>query len=323
MGWGYYGFRPYVPVAQRRREAQRELEKMRKKGLVVQPIAINGRIIARTFWGKAWCENLESYSDFENRLPRGRTYARNGSVVHLEIQPGKISAKVSGSALYSVEITITSLPDPHWKCVKGQCAGQIGSLVELLQGRLSKGVMDIVTRRGEGLFPKPAEIQMKCSCPDWAGMCKHVAAVMYGVGARLDNKPELLFLLRKVDHLELIAGAVDSATVADATKTRGKKTIAATDLADVFGIEMADAEAPAVEAAPVATANTPAKSGVSAAKTVSKKKPKSAVVAKKSAGAAGAKQKQQKKTAKASSKKAAPATRAKAVSRSRVKQATS
>jgi uncharacterized Zn finger protein len=313
MGWGYYGFRPYVPVAQRRREAQRELEKMRKKGLVVQPIAINGRIIAKTFWGKAWCENLESYSDFENRLPRGRTYARNGSVVHLEIQPGKISAKVSGSELYSVEITITSLPDPHWKCVKGKCAGQIGSLVELLQGRLSKGVMDIVTRRGEGLFPKPAEIQLKCSCPDWAGMCKHVAAVMYGVGARLDNKPELLFVLRKVDHLELIAGAVDSATVAETTKSRGKKTIAAADLADVFGIEMADAEPPAVEAVPVATAKTPAKSRASAAKTVSKKKPKPAVVAKKSAGAAGAKQKQQKKTAKASSKKAAPATRAKAV----------
>ena len=206
-------------------------------------------MIAKTFWGKAWCENLESYSDFENRLPRGRTYARNGSVVHLEIQPGRISAMVSGSELYSVEITISSLPDPHWKCVKGQCAGQIGSLVELLQGRLSKSVMDVVTQRGGGLFPKPAEIKMKCSCPDWAGMCKHVAAVMYGVGARLDDKPELLFLLRKVDHLELIAGAVDSAPVVGAGKSRGKKTIAAGDLADVFGIEMAEAETP-TEAAP-------------------------------------------------------------------------
>ncbi len=154
MGWYYYGFKPYVPVAQRRREAQRELEKMRKKGLNVQPIVIDGRPIAKTFWGKAWCENLESYSDFENRLPRGRTYVRNGSVVHLEIQPGKISALVSGSELYSVEITISSLPDPHWKCVKGQCAGQIGSLVELLQGRLSKSVMDVVTQHGEWTVPE-------------------------------------------------------------------------------------------------------------------------------------------------------------------------
>ncbi len=237
---------------------------MRKKGLVVQPVIIDGRVIAKTFWGKAWCENLESYSDFENRLPRGRTYARNGSVVHLEIRPGKISALVSGSELYSVEITIASLPDPHWKCVKSQCAGQIGSLVELLQGRLSRSVMDVVTQRGGGLFPKPAEIKMKCSCPDWAGMCKHVAAVMYGVGARLDDKPELLFLLRKVDHLELIAGAVDGATVADAGKSRGKKTIAAGDLADVFGIEMAEAEPP-TEASP-AIAKTPAKSRVPTAK---------------------------------------------------------
>ena len=145
----------------------------------------------------------------------------------------------------------------------------------------------------EGLFPKPAEIKMKCSCPDWAGMCKHVAAVMYGVGARLDDKPELLFLLRKVDHLELIAGAVDSAPVADAGKSRGKKTIAAGDLADVFGIEMAEAETP-TEAAP-AIAKTPAKSRVPASKTVSKKKPNRAVIdSKKSAGAAAANRKRPK-----------------------------
>ena len=207
MGYYDYGFRPYVSVAERRRQAQREIEKKRKKGLVVLPVVIDGRVIAKTFWGKAWCDNLESYSDFENRLPRGRTYVRNGSVVHLEIRPGKISALVSGSELYSVEITISSLPKPHWKRIKTQCAGKIGSLVELLQARLSKSVMEVVTRRGEGLFPKPAEIKMKCSCPDWAGMCKHVAAVMYGVGARLDDQPELLFLLREIDHLELIADA--------------------------------------------------------------------------------------------------------------------
>src|SRR5208282_6077090 len=238
----YYGFRPYVPVAKRRAIAARELEKLRKKGRKITPVAIEGRTIAQTFWGRAWCENLERYSDFANRLPRGRSYVRNGSVVHLEIQPGKISALVSGSELYTVEITITALSDSHWNCLKGQCSGQIGSLVELLQGRLSKSVMDLVTQRDKGLFPKPAEIKMKCSCPDWAGVCKHIAAVMYGIGARLDEKPELLFVLRKVDHLELIAGAVDGAPVAKLGKSRGKKTIAAGDLADVFGIEMAGVE---------------------------------------------------------------------------------
>jgi len=267
MGF-YYGFRPYVPVAQRCQAAQREIEKRRKKGLNAVPIKIDGRLIARTFWGKAWCDNLESYSDFENRLPRGRTYVRNGSVVHLEINSGKISALVSGSELYSVEITISSLPEPRWKDIKGRCAGAIGSLVELLRGQLSRNVMDVVTQRGEGLFPKPAEINMKCSCPDWAGMCKHVAAVMYGVGARLDDRPELLFLLRKVDHVELIAGAVDGGPVADLSKPRRKKTIAAGDLANVFGIEMAEAEP--LNEAPAPIVMKPAKPRVSASKTGSR-----------------------------------------------------
>jgi uncharacterized Zn finger protein len=321
MGWNYYGFKPYVPVAQRRREAQRELEKLRKKGLVVLPINIGGRVIAKTFWGKAWCENLESYSDFENRLPRGRTYVRNGSVVHLEIQPGKILARVSGSELYSVEITIASLPDPHWNCVKSQCAGQIGSLVELLQGRLSKSVMDVVTQHGGGLFPKPAEIKMKCSCPDWAGMCKHVAAVMYGVGARLDDKPELLFLLRRVDHLELIAGAVDNAPVADAGKSRGKKTIATADLADVFGIEIAEAETPA-DAAPANAAKMPTKSRTAASKAATKKKGAKAVRDyKKNAGAVAAKRKTPKTTT--AHPKVGPGVHTKTPSRTRVKQTVS
>jgi uncharacterized Zn finger protein len=240
MSW--HSFRPYVSVAERRRNAMKEIEKRRKKGLAVCPITLTGRTIATTFWGKAWCENLESYSDFANRLPRGRTYVRNDSVVHLEIQPGKISALVAGSELYKVEITISPLSGDHWKNLKHECSGQIGSLVELLQGRLSKHVMEVVTRHDKGLFPKPAEIRMSCSCPDWAGMCKHVAAVMYGVGSRLDEKPDLLFLLRKVEHLELIAGAVDSSPVAKSGKVRGKKTIASTDLSDIFGIEMASPE---------------------------------------------------------------------------------
>ena len=316
MGF-YYGFKPYVSVAQRRRDAQREIAKKRKNGLIVLPIVIDGRVIAKTFWGKAWCENLESYSDFENRLPRGRTYVRNGSVVHLEIQHGKISALVSGSELYAVEITISSLPEPHWKRIKSQCAGKIGSLVELLQARLSTSVMDIVTERGEGLFPKPAEIKMKCSCPDWAGMCKHVAAVMYGVGARLDDKPELLFLLRKVDHLELIAAAVDSAPVAKATKSRGKKTIAAGDLAGVFGIEMAEAEPLTESLAPIA--KKPAKPRVSTSKMVSRRKLTRAFTAStKSVGAEAANQKKTKPVEARSAR--APSARTQPPTRKRAKQ---
>src|SRR5579864_5318308 len=153
----YFGWAPYVPVAERRRQAAREMEKLRKKGHPVSPVVIQGRAIAATFWGKSWCENLERYSDYSNRLPRGRTYVRNGSVVDLQIESGKITALVSGSELYKISITITELPRESWKSVKTRCAGQIGSLVELLQGKLSQSVMDIVTRRDGGLFPKPVE----------------------------------------------------------------------------------------------------------------------------------------------------------------------
>ena len=243
----WYSFRPYVPVAQRRAQALREIEKRRKQGQAVAPVVIEGRTIARTFWGKAWCDNLESYSDYANRLPRGRTYVRNGSVVDLQIQPGEVTALVSGSELYEVSITIKPLPEKQWREIKARCAGQIGSVVELLQGKLSQGVIGLVTSHESGLFPRPGEIQMECSCPDWAGMCKHVAAVLYGVGARLDHQPELFFRLRKVDHLELIEEAVTSAGKKTATR---KKTLSEDEVAGVFGIEFAQPEAEAAPPAP-------------------------------------------------------------------------
>ncbi len=155
-------------MAKRRAKAAREVEKRKKKGQAVSPVVIEGRTIAHTFWGKAWCENLESYSDYENRLPRGRTYVRNGSVVDLQIQPGKITALVSGSELYKIAITIAPLPEKHWRAIKSRCAGQIGSLVELLQGRLSKGVMDIVTAHGTAAcFPSRA--RSRCRVPARTG----------------------------------------------------------------------------------------------------------------------------------------------------------
>jgi uncharacterized Zn finger protein len=248
-----YGFKPYVPVAKRRAQAAREMAKRAKKGLEVYPVRIEGRAITSTFWGNAWCTNLEGYSDYANRLPRGRTYARNGSVVHLRIDKGRIEAIVSGSELYEVRIDIAELPKAAWQALKKQCAGQIGTLVELLQGKLSKAVMELVTNRDKGLFPKPKEIKMRCSCPDYAGMCKHVAAVMYGIGNRLDSSPELLFVLRGVDHKELIEQAIPTAPI-KATSTA--PTIAADDLGAIFDIEIGDAPVEKA-AAPVDTKPAP------------------------------------------------------------------
>lgn len=241
MSWFW---RPYVPVAQRRARAMKQMEKLRKKGVNIQPVKIDGRQITRTFWGRAWCDHLQKFSDFANRLPRGRTYVRNGSVCHLDIQKGRITAKVSGSEIYDIDVKIKELPKDKWRRVKDSCAGQIGSLLELLQGRLSDQVMAVVTDRDQGLFPRPGEISLDCSCPDWADMCKHVAAVLYGVGARLDERPELLFLLRGVDHQELVTEDAARKVVAKAGKT-DRKRLDDSELAAVFGIDLAP---PAVQA---------------------------------------------------------------------------
>ena len=257
----YEGWAPYVPVAERRRNAEREMEKLRKKGTVISPVRIEGRQIARSFWGKAWCANLESYRDYENRLPRGRTYVRNGSVVDLQIGPNEVTAMVSGSAIYKVKVSIGEVTKARWKALCADCSGGIDSLVELLQGRFSNGVMERICRQDTGLFPRPSEIRFTCSCPDSASMCKHIAAVLYGVGARLDEKPELLFRLRAVNESELLS---DLGTVLPDTlgERDGAKTLVGDDLAALFDLDMAEdgAAAPAPSRA-VATAARPKKSG--------------------------------------------------------------
>ncbi len=221
------------------------MQKLRKSGHPVSPVVIEGRTIARTFWGKAWCENLERYSDYATRLPRGRTYVRNGSVVDLQIGAGEIRARVSGSDLYEVEMKIVAVPEARWASLSADCAGAIDSLVELLQGRLSQGVMERFCRPGTGLFPAPAEIRFECSCPDWAAMCKHVAAVLYGVGARLDERPELLFKLRNVDEKDLVAQAGRGLPLSK-TRVREERVLATDGLSELFGLDLdTSAEEPA------------------------------------------------------------------------------
>ncbi len=246
----FWRFKPYVSVGQRRAKANRKRTQLAKQGQVVCPVEVHGRAIATTFWGKSWCEHLEAYSDYANRLPRGRTYVRNGSVIHLQIEGGRVSALVSGTEVYEVEITVSPLKKAAWERVRSRCGGQIGSLVELLQGRLSQEVMQIVTHRDEGLFPKPNEISMNCTCPDWAGMCKHVAATLFGVGARLDHQPELLFVLRQVDHRKLVDGVRQIAKFGKARQRGAEKELAAGDLPEIFGIELEGAAPTTVRSAP-------------------------------------------------------------------------
>jgi uncharacterized Zn finger protein len=242
----FYDWAPYVPVAERRRKAAAEMAKLAKKGQTVSPVVVQGRAIAATAWGKAWCANMESYSDYANRLPRGRSYVRNGSVVDLQITHGTVAARVSGSSIYRTTITVKPVPKARWQQVCADCAGGIDSLVELLQGRFSKGVMDRLCRQGDGLFPVPKDIGFDCSCPDGARMCKHVAAVLYGIGARFDSKPELLFTLRQVDPAELLSKAGSGVVTAPAA---GERTLDGDDIGALFGLEM-DGSTAAATAAP-------------------------------------------------------------------------
>ena len=241
---GYFGWKPYVPVAERRKQAEKAAAKMQKKGVTLTPV-IGGRgAIAKTFWGKAWCDNLERYSDYENRLPRGRTYVRNGSVIDLKVAEGVIQAQVMGSRVYKVAVSVAAVPARQWQAISADCAGSIDTLIELLQGKLSKAVMERICTPKTGLFPAPKEISFTCSCPDWAAMCKHVAAVLYGIGVRLDAQPDLLFSLRRVDAKDLVAQA--GAGLPKNRKAPAQtKVLDAALLEDVFGIEMAEASPPA------------------------------------------------------------------------------
>lgn len=247
---GYYGrssrnsfsWPAYVSVAERREKAAKLVAAEKKKGKAFNPVVIEGRTIAKSFWGKAWCDNLEAYSDYENRLPRGRTYARNGSVIDLQVTPGTVSAQVMGSSLYKISISVTAMPAAKWADLVKACAGKIDSLIELLQGKFSKAVMEIITEKEHGLFPKPAEISMRCSCPDIAGMCKHIAAVLYGIGATLDVKPEWLFTLRHVDQMDLIATASAASTLVGGQE--GGNALDDSELSALFGIEMEEVVPP-------------------------------------------------------------------------------
>ena len=242
-----YGFAwpPYVKVADRKKQAARTITKMNKNGKKLSPVQIEGRKIAKTFWGKAWCDHLESFSDMINRLPRGRTYVRNGSVLDLKIAAGVANALVQGSSLYKVQISIRAIGQEKWRLIKEKCSGEIGSVIELLQGKISASVMTIITDKKNGLFPAPNELTMKCSCPDWSEMCKHVAATIYGIGARLDEEPELLFTLRKADHLELIEKAAMKMPAKGSSKT---KIIQDQDLSSLFGVDISDEVSPPIKA---------------------------------------------------------------------------
>lgn len=237
----FYGYGEYVTVEERKNKARKAVEKLKKKNKDITPIVIEGRNIAKTWWGKAWNKNLESYSDYSNRIERGRSYVRNGSVLDLKIDKGIVRALVLGSRAkpYEVDVKIQKINDDLWKKIIKSCEGKIESLQELIDGKFPKALSELFTAKGSGLFPSPKEISFSCSCPDWASMCKHVAAVLYGIGARLDESPEMFFSLRDVNIEDLISKAIQGKTKAMLAKSelKSRRILEDGDITSLFGVE--------------------------------------------------------------------------------------
>lgn len=238
----YWGYAPYVSVAQKKARAEKKLQQLKKRMPDIRPVVLQGNSLARSWWAKSWNKNLERYADYANRIGRGRSYLRHGAVLDLKIAPGKVRALVMGSASapYEVAIDIQPIGKTEWYVIKKECEGHLKSLRELLAGKFGESLSELFFAEKTGLFPSPKAIKFRCSCPDWASMCKHVAAVLYGIGARLDEDPALFFTLRGVDMGELVAGAVKDRTaeLLRKTKRQSGKVIADANLGDLFGIDM-------------------------------------------------------------------------------------
>lgn len=263
-------FPEYVSVSERRLRAEQAARTLADAGETLTPVRASAKGIATSVWGRAWCRHLEHYSDYASRLPRGRSYLRNGCVLDLSLQRGQIHAKVQGTRLYEIEIRCQELDPEHWSTVRQSCQGSIDSLLDLLQGQLTPAVMQVITDPERGIFPQPHEIRLSCTCPDWADMCKHVAAVLYGVAIRLDTDPAALFLLRGVNHHELLLDAVNKGLEAhDQTSA-----LVDADLGAMFGIDLEDDAILGIDTAqlPAAIKKTPPSAGKKSPKARSAKR---------------------------------------------------
>ena len=232
--WDYYSYKPRKP-----KDPAAQIAKLRKKNPDIKPVVIDGKL-ARTWWAQAWNRNLESYADYSNRIGRGRSYVKSGAVLDLTIAPGKVRALVQGSRVkpYDVAVIIDPLEKQRWETITQRCSRKITNLEDLASGKFPTELVELFTDKGDGLFPSPKEIKFSCSCPDWATMCKHVAAVLYGIGARFDEDPTLFFLLRDIEFTELLRKSVDEKMnrMLKNAGTVTTRTLTDVDIPGLFGV---------------------------------------------------------------------------------------
>lgn len=237
MSWEYYD---YKPISKTKADSAKALEKLMKQNPNTSPVIIEGRKIANTWWGSAWNNNLESYADYSNRIGRGKSYVKSGMVLDLQIEAGVVTGLVLGSrkSPYHITVKIDKIPDKKWNKIVEQCSHKIASMAELVEGKFPNEFAELFLQQGQGLFPSLKEIRFDCSCPDWADMCKHVAAVLYGIGARFDNDPMLFFKLRDIDFTKLLKKSIDEkidCMLKNADK-KSKRVIDDADISELFGV---------------------------------------------------------------------------------------
>ena len=203
----FYDYYNTPSVGELRQMAKETLSKNKN----FEPVIVEGnsRKICKSWWGDAWCRNLERYADWENRIGRGKSYVRNGNVVDLKIKGGKIHAKVQGSRKtpYTVKITIDMIDEKKRHRIEERATGKIQNMEALLTGTFPEELKELFFQE-DGLFPSPDEIHFNCSCPDWAIMCKHVAAALFGIGVRLDSNPIYFFQMRGIDLDDFVTKVV-------------------------------------------------------------------------------------------------------------------
>ncbi|MDD4077356.1 MAG: SWIM zinc finger family protein [Bacilli bacterium] len=210
-------FYKYVSIAEQKTYAAnsiKRLEKSLKRSL--EPIVLPTSKLAASWWGIMWNKNLERYATYSNRIGRGKSYVRNGLVIDLQIISGQVNAYVQGTKKtpYKVTITIDKIDEKMVESIKKQCQGKLDTLDQLLEGKFSKELAAIFMLQGAGLFPEPEEIDLRCSCPDWTDCCKHVSAVLYGIGSKLDINPLLFFTLRGIDIDDFLRDVIQNKTAA-------------------------------------------------------------------------------------------------------------
>ena len=237
-------FRDYVSVGERAARARRKIVQLQKKKKDINPVVIEGNKIANSWWGKAWINHLESYADYDNRVPRGRSYVKNGLVIHLSIKEGEIESMVmgTGSQPYKITISMKKISKKKWDHIKELSRKNISTLSDLLTGNLPKELAQVFSDCNEGIFPTLREISFDCSCPDWASMCKHVSAALYALGSRLDKEISLFFQLRGVDIQDLVQSVVQSESthLQQIVPTHSAETLELADskLAQLFNIKL-------------------------------------------------------------------------------------